>query len=152
MAKARTVRVDVKPQLLRWARERARLEPEKLAERFPHLEEWEAGRVKPTLKQLENFASATAAPIGYMFLPEPPDEPLPVPDFRTLGDKPVRRPSPNLLDSIYEMQRRQAWLREERIEEGLRVAGICGLGNSRSAAGADRRCDASYAWSRGRLG
>jgi Zn-dependent peptidase ImmA (M78 family) len=111
-------RVEVKPELLRWARERARLPMESLLPRFPKLREWETGEGKPTFRQLEAFADATAAPFGYFFLPEPPEEPLPIPDFRTLGDKPVRRPSPNLLDTLFDMQRRQAWLREERIEEG----------------------------------
>jgi Zn-dependent peptidase ImmA (M78 family) len=118
MPKQAAMRVDVKPQLLRWARERARLEPAALAKRFPRLNEWEAGTTKPTLRQLEAFADATAAPLGYMFLPEPPDEPLPIPDLRTLGDRPTRRPSPNLLDTIFDMQRRQSWLRDERVEEG----------------------------------
>jgi len=118
MPKQATMRVEVRPQLLRWARERARLAPTTLAKRFPRLQEWEAETEKPTLRQLEAYADATAVPLGYMFLPEPPpDEPLPIPDFRTLGDKPVRRPSPNLLDTVFEMQRRQAWLREERINE-----------------------------------
>jgi Zn-dependent peptidase ImmA (M78 family) len=111
-------RADVRPALLRWARERARLDPAVLAKRFPRLEEWEAGTSKPTFRQLEAFADATAAPFGFMFLPEPPEEALPIPDARTLGDRPIRRPSPNLLDTIYDMQRRQAWLREERMEEG----------------------------------
>ena len=108
----------MRPALLRWARERARLEPEALAKRFPRLQEWEEGTAKPTLRELEAFADATAVPFGYMFLQEPPEEPLPIPDFRTLGDQPIRRPSPNLLDTIYDMQRRQEWLRDERIEEG----------------------------------
>jgi Zn-dependent peptidase ImmA (M78 family) len=111
-------RVDVKPELLRWARERARLRIEDLLQRFPKLREWEAGEAQPTFRQLEAFSDATTVPFGYLFLPDPPDEPLPIPDFRTLGDKPVRRPSPNLLDTVFDMQRRQAWLREERIEEG----------------------------------
>ena len=113
-----TMRVEIKPALLRWARERARLPVEKLVQRFPKLPEWEAGEAKPTLRQLEAFANATSAPFGYLFLSEPPEETLPVPDFRTLGDKPVRRPSPNLLDTIFDLERRQAWLREERIDEG----------------------------------
>jgi Zn-dependent peptidase ImmA (M78 family)/transcriptional regulator with XRE-family HTH domain len=111
-------RVDVKPELLRWARERARMPIEDLLRRFPKLREWEAHEAKPTFRQLEAYADATNSPFGYLFLPEPPEEPLPIPDFRTLGDKPLRRPSPNLLDTIFDMQRRQDWLREERIEEG----------------------------------
>jgi transcriptional regulator with XRE-family HTH domain len=111
-------RVDIRPELVRWARERARLPAEALAKRFPRLAEWKSGAAKPTLRQLEEFANATTTPLGYLFLPEPPEEALPIPDFRTLADRPIGRPSPNLLDTVFEMQRRQAWLREERIDEG----------------------------------
>lgn len=112
------MRMDVRRELFQWARERAQLSFDVLVERFPKLPEWERGTKKPTLRQLEAYASATMAPLGYFFLPEPPEEALPVPDFRTLDDTPVRRVSPNLLDTVYAMQRRQAWLREERIEQG----------------------------------
>src|SRR5581483_3495536 len=118
MPRAASIRVDVKPALLRWARERARLREETLLRQFPKLREWEAGTTKPTLRQVEAFADATASPLGYLFLPEPPEDALPIPDFRTLDDQPIRRPSANLLDTIFDMQRRQAWLREDRIEAG----------------------------------
>jgi len=111
-------RVVVQPELIRWARERSRLSLDALARRFPKLDAWESGRAQPTFKQLEGYAKATMAPLGYFFLPAPPDEPLPIPDFRTVTDAPLDRPSPNLLDSVYAMQRRQAWLREDRIEQG----------------------------------
>src|SRR5258708_15716710 len=112
------MRVEVKPALLRWARERAGLAEDALLQRFPKLHQWEEGTSKPTLRQLEDFAGATTVPFGYLFLAEPPQETLPIPDFRTLDDRPVRRPSPNLLDTIFDMQRRQAWLRDDRIEAG----------------------------------
>ena len=101
--------------MLRWACERARLELDELVHRIPQLPAWERGEKHPTLKQLERFARATHTPIGYLFLSEPPMERIPIPDFRTIENE-VARPSPELLDTIYAMQRRQAWLREERIE------------------------------------
>ena len=111
-------RVDVKPELIRWARERSGLTESDLAERFPKFESWERGEVQPTLKQLEAYAKKTLTPFGYFFLLEPPEEKLPIPDFRTLKDRGVRRPSPNLLETIYAMQRRQDWMREYLAEEG----------------------------------
>ena len=57
-------RIAVSPDMLRWARNRARLDVLALAARFPKLYEWEAGTVQPTLRQLEDFAKATHAPIG----------------------------------------------------------------------------------------
>jgi hypothetical protein len=44
MAKAARVRVEVKPTLLRWARERAGLQFNELARRFPRLARWETRR------------------------------------------------------------------------------------------------------------
>jgi len=106
-------RVDVAPSLLRWARERAGLEPEALSERFPKLAAWERREAQPTLRQLEQFAKATHAPIGLLFLAEPPPaESLPIPDFRTAGNQRIAHPSPDLLDMIYVCQQRQAWYRD----------------------------------------
>ena len=101
--------------MLRWARERAGMDADVLAVRLPGLPAWERGEKQPTVKQLEAFAKATHCPFGYLFLPAPPDERMPIPDFRTIRGE-VRRPSPDLLDTIYAMQRRSAWLREDRIE------------------------------------
>ncbi len=105
-------RVDVRGELLRWARERARLSTDMLEGRFPNLADWELGEKKPTLKQLENYAKATRTPVGYLFLPEPPDEPLPIPDFRTMGGRPVERPSPDLIEMVLACQERQEWFRD----------------------------------------
>lgn len=105
-------RIPVSPRMLSWARERARLEPAALAHRFPRLTSWEAGEALPTLRQLEDYARATHAPIGYFFLPEPPVEPVPIPDFRTMADRAITRPSPNLLDTVYACQERQTWYRD----------------------------------------
>jgi hypothetical protein len=49
-------------------------------------------------------------PQGYLFLETPPNEKLPIPDFRTVGDTPIGRPSPNLMETIEVMKRRQAWI------------------------------------------
>jgi hypothetical protein len=58
------VRVEVKPELLRWAYRRAGLDARAAARKFPRLASWEHGAELPTLKQLEQYAKATQAPIG----------------------------------------------------------------------------------------
>jgi Zn-dependent peptidase ImmA (M78 family)/transcriptional regulator with XRE-family HTH domain len=110
-------RVAVPPALFAWARERAGLDATALAARFPQLDQWEAGTRQPTLRQLEQYAQATHAPVGYFFLPAPPQESLPIPDFRTLGLG-VPRVSANLLDVVYACQSRQAWYRDEAQVNG----------------------------------
>jgi transcriptional regulator with XRE-family HTH domain len=111
-SEAAVMRVEVKPEPLTWARERAGLDIGLLARRFPHLEDWERGAARPTLKQLESFAKATYTPVGYLFLPVPPVERVPIPDLRTVGNKHVGHPSPDLLDTVYICQQRQEWYRD----------------------------------------
>lgn len=119
-------RVAVTPDLLTWARDRAGMDPLDLQHRFPKLALWETGEAQPTLKQLEGFARAVHVPVGYLFLPGPPDEPLPIPDFRTVEGRALSRPSPNLLDMVYACQERQGWYREFALATRQKEADFVG--------------------------
>lgn len=105
-------RVEIKPEMIRWARDRAGLPLESLTRKFPRLPDWEEGTVLPTLKQLEGFSRTVHVPFGFLFLTEPPVEKMPVADFRTLANRERRQPSPDLLDTIYLCQQRQEWYRD----------------------------------------
>lgn len=107
--------------MLTWARERVGLSEKKLADKMQvkpeRVTEWErTGEI--SIAQVDRLASCTYTPLGYLYLSEPPDEPLPIRDFHTRGDGPPNRPSPNLLDTVYQMQRRQNWMRDDLIEGG----------------------------------
>jgi Zn-dependent peptidase ImmA (M78 family) len=104
--------ITVKSEMLLWACNRSGISIESLLNRFPKLELWKSGEMNPTLKQLEKFAKATHTPIGFLFLQEPPVEKVPIPDFRTVGNKNFVHPSPDLLDTVYICQQRQEWYRE----------------------------------------
>jgi Zn-dependent peptidase ImmA (M78 family) len=110
-----STRVEVNPELLAWARQRSGLAFADVAHRFPMLAAWERGDQQPTLKQLEKFAQATHTPVGFLFLPEPPVERVPIPDYRTMRDTRVRQPSADLLDTVYLCQQRQDWYRDFAI-------------------------------------
>lgn len=134
--------IDLQPQLLKWARLRAQLTVEVLAEKMgvsvERVEGWEASG-SLTLKQAEKLAKTTHTAFGYLFLEVPPDEKLPIPDFRTVGSKPAERPSPDLLDVIYQSLRRQEWFREYLIYEEqppLAIVGSAPVGTSIEAAAA----------------
>ena len=111
-----SVRIILQPTVLRWARERANLSQEILAKRLAvkpeRIADWErTGSI--SMRQADKLRPKTYTPLGYLYLPEPPDESLPVADYRAIGDEPPSRPSPNLLETVYAMQRRQAWMRDE---------------------------------------
>ncbi len=119
-------RVSIKSEMYAWACERAGGSIDDFASRFPKLPEWASGEAQPTHKQHETFAKATHAPVGYIYLHYPPVESLPIPDFRTVGSRQLRRPSPDLLDTLYVCQQRQDWYRDytrANGEEPLRFVG-----------------------------
>ena len=112
-------RVDVAPEVLYWAVERAGWDVETAVKREPKFPEWVSGETRPTVKQLEKFANKTHTPFGFLFLSEPPVETVPIPDLRTVGSKGIRRPSADLLDTIYLCQNRQDWYRDYALANGI---------------------------------
>ena len=110
-------RVSVSPEMLRWTCERVGYDVEHVAARIPQFPAWLRHERQPTLKQLEKLAQLTHTPFGYLFLGEPPDERLPIPDYRTVAGTVRGRPSPDLLDTLYTMQHRQEWLRKILVED-----------------------------------
>lgn len=134
-------RVELHPAMLRWARERAGVsDVEELVDRFPKLPEWEAGETQPTLKQLDSFARAVHVPIGYLLLDAPPAEPLPIPDFRVMLGRTIRRPSPDLLDTLYACQERQTWYRDFAVstrENEVKFVGTAEVQSNHEAVAAE---------------
>lgn len=133
-------RVPVRPELLLWALDRSAKSPTMLEKKLPKLGEWLKGELFPTLKQLETFAKATYTPVGFFFLQEPPEERVPIPDFRTMPTEYFDHPSPDLLDTIYLCQQRQEWYRDftrSMGEEPLPFVGSADLGDDvvQTAAG-----------------
>ena len=122
----------LQPDVLRWARERAGYGAETIASKVGvrpgRVLEWErSGSI--SISQADRLAHHTHTPVGFLYLQEPPEDNLPIPDFRTAGDVRPARPSPDLLETLQLMARRQAWMRDELIEDGadpLPFVGCCG--------------------------
>ena len=123
------MQVTLSPDVLRWARERAGLEAKTLARKIgvqsSRVDEWErSGRI--SIVQVDKLAHNTHTPVGYLYLQDPVDDRLPIPDFRTLRDRPLGRPSPDLLETIQTMLRRQWWMRDWLLEEENEPIGFVG--------------------------
>ena len=111
--------LDIQPGIIRWAVRRSGLSEEKLRSwQNGIIFQWENGEKQPTLPQLTNFANKVHVPLGYLFLKTPPEEKIPVPDYRTFDDNRPRHLSPDLIDTLYDVQRRQNWMRDYLIEVG----------------------------------
>jgi Zn-dependent peptidase ImmA (M78 family) len=135
-------RVKLEPQMIRWAVKRSGVSAQKIESRFP-ISDWQKGSKLPTLKQVESFAKLTMTPLGYLFLTKPPVEKLPVPDYRTFTNAPVKDPSPNLLDTLNDATRRQQWMKDYVLDNGQEelpfVASMDGKANAERAADGIRK-------------
>ena len=110
-------RVTISEPVLRWALARS-ASPANIETKFTKLAEWMSGESRPTLRQLEKFAKATSTPFGYLFLHEPAEERLPIPYLRTIRYEPGQSPSPDMIETVWTMSRRQSWMRDYLIEQG----------------------------------
>ncbi|MDE0695932.1 MAG: hypothetical protein OXH76_08905, partial [Boseongicola sp.] len=93
------------------------------------------------MRQLEDFAKATRVPFGFLFLQEPPAMNLPFADFRTVESRRPQGISPELMDTVHLMLRRQARLREERMgaeAEPVSLVGAARLSDHPEATGREK--------------
>ncbi len=106
--------------MLRWARERASLSIDALAHKISvsaHvLEACERGEQQLTFRQAQLLASRTHIPFGILFLPQPPEFRLPVPDYRSRIDPSYQVPSLELFDVLHDAQRKQDWFRDYALK------------------------------------
>jgi Zn-dependent peptidase ImmA (M78 family) len=127
------MKLELAPVVLRWARERAGMDRRALAGALKvpdeQVAEWEeTGGL--TFGMVQKLARATRTPEGQLFLGQPPQERLPVPDFRTPSGKAAATASPELLDTLYDATRKQDWYRDYVLSHGgepLRFVGSLSL-------------------------
>ena len=119
---SRRTKISLQPSVLQWARERARVSRDELARKMQvnidRVVEWEeTGSI--SVAQADRLAERTHTPLGLLYLSKPPEDKLPIPDFRTRHvDTSPLRASLNLLETVNAMQRRQDWMRDDLIESG----------------------------------
>jgi Zn-dependent peptidase ImmA (M78 family) len=103
--------VNINADMITWAISRAGYDLHEFSVKLPKIVDWIDGTKKPTIKQLEAFSKKVHLPFGYLFLQKPPIEKIPIPYFRSNGNR-AEKVSVNVYDTIQLMVQRQDWLRE----------------------------------------
>lgn len=117
----------ITPNVLKWARESARITEEiaaaKVSVPIEKLKEWEEGTIQPTIRQAQTLAKAYKRPFALFFLPDIPRDFQPLQDFRKSGSKSLTTSSVFI---IREIQQKQAWISDvysDNQEEKLPFVG-----------------------------
>jgi Zn-dependent peptidase ImmA (M78 family)/DNA-binding XRE family transcriptional regulator len=115
---------EINRAILLWARETAGLEIPDAANKVgttpESIEEWEseAGKSYPTVKQLRKLAKAYLRPIGLFFLPELPEDPESIKDFRRIHNAHKEE-----MSSALRFEIRLSWKRRDEAIELARDLG-----------------------------
>jgi len=113
-----TVRVNVEPTVIHNAVSKSGRSLEEVKERFKSYEKWVNNELNPTYNQLVDLSKFLRIPFGFLLVKTPIDEELPLLEFRTIDTEAIQNPSRELIDTIYDMERKQEWLRDNLIEDG----------------------------------
>jgi len=118
--------VGINPEILRWARERAKYSLEDVAIAFKKdtkiIESWESGDSAPTYVQLEKLAyQLYKRPIALFFFPKPPEEADEKKEFRTLPEFEIENLSSDTLYALRQAKAMQLSLKE--LNDGVNPIG-----------------------------
>jgi len=106
--------------VLEWARRRSGFSKEALAAKIHatvrQITDWESEAASPPFQTAQKLAKILKIPFGFLFLPEPPKEDLPLADFRTLER--TYKPTPDFLDLLGDVLVKQDWYRDYIAELG----------------------------------
>ena len=111
----------VQPQAARLGARHPGLDPDQLAGKVgmksDRVGDWETtGRI--SIAQAEKVARFTYTPLGFLYLDVPPEDGCRIPISAPVVDDQASQPSPDLLETVYSLQRRQDWVRETSIGKG----------------------------------
>jgi Zn-dependent peptidase ImmA (M78 family) len=114
---SRSPNVEIDRSILHWARKSSGIDVATAAKRAgttpARIKEWEEeGGSYPTIKQLRKLAKAYMRPIGLFFLPELPEDPESIKDFRKIPDEFQEE-----MSSALRFEIRLAWDRREEALE-----------------------------------
>jgi Zn-dependent peptidase ImmA (M78 family) len=118
--------ININGNMISWAINRAGFDMQEFIAKHAGVQDWIDGTKKPTVKQLETFSKRVYLPFGYLFLPEPPQEKLPIPFFRTLNGHGNATVSINVYDTILLLQQRQNWLSDYLRDNDFRPLNFVG--------------------------
>ena len=120
------VKVNISAAVLQWVMQTIQLDslPPKIVE---YLSKWIKGEKEPTFNQIETVSNATGIPLGYFFLQQPPQESIPLMEYRTVKSVAFDEPSRNLIETIHDMEMVQDWTREHMKAENMPTPDCVGM-------------------------
>ena len=130
---------NLSPKLLEWAVARAGVTASDIARSVGTSEsavtQWTAGTASPSFRQAKSMAARLRLPFGFLFLPNPPPEELPIPDFRRIaGTTGTPSISIDLRDVVFAVMRRQEWLSEFLRDSHADTVQVVGQGKDSDSA------------------
>lgn len=109
--------VTVSKEMYLWAIKRAGYAVDEFLQTHPDVAMYIDGEKKPTVKQLDAFASRVHVPVAFLMLPTPPVETSPIPMFR--GKAGNGKFDLNVYQTVLDVQGRQEWLSDYLAENEL---------------------------------
>ncbi|MCR5338311.1 MAG: ImmA/IrrE family metallo-endopeptidase [Lachnospiraceae bacterium] len=117
--------INIQPAVINWALSQTK-EEQLGIKLMDNIRRWLDGSKTPTFNQIEDFSRKANIPLGYFFLQTPPVEEIKLLEYRTVDSIELANPSRNLIDTIYEMENVQDWMRDYRQDADFDVLTFVG--------------------------